>query len=270
MVKIDWVEIPEGEFLFGLSDKQVRALTNQMAGRIVGHPEDVLAREHPQLTVYVPTFYISRLPITQRQFTEFAGSVRPEWDYPSLHEPSWVDHPITCGWHHARMFCVWIGARLPSSFEWEKAARGTDGRLYPWGDEWDLNRGNFGQDNPRGRTEGSKTVPVGLYAESASPYGVEDMVGNGFEWTMTHILFQDPYSRKRKANRYSQLIAIRGSDPDPEALHPASHRVTHITVGNVSAGTWPPYTGFRPVMDQWQRQYWTGFRAEGDSIGKHG
>jgi len=258
MKKIDWIEIPEGKFLMGLSEDQVQELTRQMSGRVLGDPEDILAMEIPQYLVHVPTFYISRFPITHKQFAEFTRDSYSQFDIPAYHVPEWADHPVTGPWHHARAFCAWIGARLPSSIEWEKAARGTDGLLYPWGNQWDLNRGNFGQRNRRGRTQGIKSSPVGVYPEGASPYGVCDMVGNGYEWTMTLGV---PIHKSR---RYAQKIIIRGSDPDADALYPAYHRVTGIMAGGVSYMSWPPYTGFRPVMDEWQQQHWPGFTAKSD------
>jgi formylglycine-generating enzyme required for sulfatase activity len=252
---LDWVEIPAGTFLMGLSDEQAREMTRQMPWLTPAALEVGLAAETPQRAVYVPTFYISRFPVTCGQFVAFVRSGYPEFDIPSSQDAELLNHPESCLWHYARAFCAWIGARLPSSGEWEKAARGTDGRLYPWGNEWDLNRGNFGQQDRRGRIEGWKTSPVDAYPEGASPYGIYDMVGNCFEWTMTHGL---SYNTKR----YSQVIIIRGSDPDPESLHPWAHRVTRIMPGGVLPIDVPPYTGFRPVLDEWQRQHWPGYRVE--------
>lgn len=263
MVKIDWVEIPGGEFWMGLSADQVQDLSKQMLGHVAGDPEGILSWEASQYTVHVPTFYISRFPITRRQFAEFILNSHTQFDIPPYHEPEWADHPVACVWHLARAFCAWIGTRLPSSAEWEKAARGTDGRLYPWGNDWDLTRGNFGQSGRRGSVEGLKTSAVGAYPEGASPYGVCDLVGNSFEWTMS---FSYPNPRYSRAMRYRQLIIVRGSDPDPEALHPVNHRVTRTTMAGPFPESAPVYTGFRPVMDEWQRQYWSGFRVDKDLV----
>ncbi len=137
-----------------------------------------------QHEVTLPGYWIGRYPVTVAQFRAFVetGGYEPG-DKDSLRGED--DHPVVyVTWHDALAFCRWLSDRtglpvmLPSEAEWEKAARGTDGRIYPWGDAPpDKNRCNFG-DNVK------DTTPVGRYSpQGDSPYGCADMAGNVWEWT---------------------------------------------------------------------------------------
>ncbi len=265
MIPIDWIEVPAGEFIMGLSDEHVQKLKKDIDPKYHNQIDDVLAPETPQRVVDVQTFYVSRFPVTWEQFDEFAGSdylKLMKWKIDRWDMSDVASEPVHCHWHLAGAFCHWIGARLPSTFEWEKAARGTDGRLYPWGDEWDIDRGNF--DPARNRASinryghKSKHTPVNAYPEGISPYGVYDMAGNSFEWTMTHTLHQDPYQREHQPDHWSQQIVIRSSPVSTEwPANPIAYRVTNFMIGGVM-GDSPNRTGFRPVMDEWQRHYFLG------------
>lgn len=98
--------------------------------------------------------------------------------------PIGLDHPVIyVTQHDATVYCRWLSEitgksyRLPSEAEWEKAARGTDGRIYPWGDQWEAGRCNA---QPSGKRD---TTPVGAYPQGKSPYGLLDTAGNVWEWT---------------------------------------------------------------------------------------
>ena len=136
---------------------------------------DKYVDEKPIHDVYLDAYYISEFPVTVAQYRLFCvASQRNMPDAPSW---GWIDeHPmVSVTWDDATAFCEWAGVRLPTEAEWEKAARGTDGRAYPWGNDWDKSKcSNF--------TNSKSTQPVGSYPDGASPYGVLDMAGNVWEW----------------------------------------------------------------------------------------
>jgi formylglycine-generating enzyme required for sulfatase activity len=146
----EWCEVPAGDY---------------PVGREAGGPD----------TVHVDAFEIARTPVTNAQYrayVEATGAAEPP------HRPPPDELPVTLvDWHEASAFCAWAGGRLPTEAEWEKAARGTDGRTWPWGDEEDPSRARIGA----GLKHGSP-APVGSHPAGASPYGALDMAGNVWEW----------------------------------------------------------------------------------------
>ena len=139
--------------------------------------------------IYLDGFHLARHPVTNRQFARFVQTTgyRPTDSESGRFLAHWrggscpsalLEHPVVfVSWLDATAYCRWAGRRLPSEAEWEKAARGTDGRRYPWGREDPSERlANFG------RPVGGRTAPVGQCPAGASPYGCEDMAGNVWEW----------------------------------------------------------------------------------------
>jgi len=176
------VYVPAGNFLMGSTDAD-----NNAAGD-----------EKPQHTVHLDAFWIDRTEVTNAQYRKCAaaGACRApttcDRGDPAYGDASKADHPVVCvSWDDARTYCQWAGVRLPIEAEWEKAARGTDGRLLPWGNDFDCHKGNFDDEQavdlyvvPGGpNCDGyAQTAPVGSYPAGASPYGAVDMAGNVFEW----------------------------------------------------------------------------------------
>jgi formylglycine-generating enzyme required for sulfatase activity len=171
----EMILIPEGEFLMGTSDEQIKELLRQFSD----WKREWFADEQPQHRVYLDEFYIDKYPVTNAQFEQFVKATRykTESDWRKYYKKGKEKHPVVyVSWNDASAYCKWAGKRLPTEAEWEKAARGADGRIWPWGNVWDKNKCNSKDGGP------GTTTPVGSYPAGASPYGVMDMAGNVWEW----------------------------------------------------------------------------------------
>jgi formylglycine-generating enzyme required for sulfatase activity len=157
---------------------------------VTPNPEIILIPAGPFLMgeplqqVELPEFRIAKYPVTHAEYANFVkttGHRSPDrWLRDGSYPPELARCPVVfVSWEDAVAYTNWLGARLPSEAEWEKAARGTDGRLYPWGNEFvaaNCNTSESGTDGIR---------PVEAHPGGASPYGVMDLAGNVWEWTTT-------------------------------------------------------------------------------------
>ncbi len=136
--------------------------------------------EGPEHEVTLAAYYIDTYEVTNAAYKKFviaAGSTYKPSNPVYYDDPNFADYPvITVSWDMAAAYCQWRGARLPTEAEWEKAARGTDGRSYPWGEDIDCKRANYLDCNI------GEPTAVGSYPSGRSPYGVYDMAGNAWEW----------------------------------------------------------------------------------------
>jgi formylglycine-generating enzyme required for sulfatase activity len=175
------VTVPAGPFVLGSDDVDTEGRAREFGSRRPWYLD-----EHPRQTRELGAFRIDRTEVTEAAYQVFVRAIR----YPP--PPHWTGDPpapprpelpvVNVNWMDAQNFCHWRGARLPSEMEWEKAARGPDGRVYPWGDAFDRERANVGQ--------AGGLAPAGHFAESAGPYGALDMAGNAWEWTSS---WYEPY-----------------------------------------------------------------------------
>lgn len=158
--------IPAGDFIMGTDSERA----------------DV--QNHPQHKVMLPAYRIDKYPVTNAQYARFVvGSGHhppPSWGGGKIPKGQEL-HPVTLvSWHDAARYAKWASKRLPTEAEWEKAARGTDGRRWPWGEVMDVTRLNTYYNV-------GNTTPVTQYPQGASPYGVMDMAGNVSEWTASDL-----------------------------------------------------------------------------------
>jgi formylglycine-generating enzyme len=206
----EMVLIPAGSFAMGSAPSDIARAVDECRTR--AKPENELKcegwfrSEGPQHNVAVDAFYIDRYEVTNAQFEKFVvatgyrtaadrdgyGWVYRQtdgtWRWEKSAGTTWRSpggpgtsaspmHPVVqVSWHDADAYCRWTGERLPTEAEWEKAARGADGRRYPWGNEWDAARANADR-------VAKGTSAVGSYPRGVSSYDVHDMAGNVWEWT---------------------------------------------------------------------------------------
>jgi formylglycine-generating enzyme required for sulfatase activity len=168
---VTMVYVPAGEFLMGASSSDSQAASV----------------EKPQHTVHLDSFWIDKYEVTNALYKKCVdagrcsrpGETKSYTRSPYYGNSSYDNYPVIYVlWNDATAYCAWAGKRLPTEAEWEKAARGTDARTYPWGNNWDGTRLNSWDSTPRP----GDTTAVGSYPSGASPYGALDMAGNVWEW----------------------------------------------------------------------------------------
>ncbi len=181
------VKVPEADFLFQVSGIEIEGFND--IGVDVQYPWEVSPRRFHEHPMHVPSFYIDKYPVTNADFKKFldATHYHPQDELNFLrdwrdgsYQKGWENRPVTwVSQEDARAYSSWAGKRLPHEWEWQYAAQGTDGRLYPWGNEWD--------DSAVPAPDKSRTMrgpdPVDAHPKGASSFGVMDMVGNVWQWT---------------------------------------------------------------------------------------
>ena len=193
------VWIPSGPFTMGSDEKDVQGRSVDL-----GLTKPWFQDEAPAHTVTLPGFYLDRTEVTNQDFAAFVRARRAQTpgSWKAEGYPSGEDrYPVTdVTWYQVSAYCLWAGKRLPTEPEWEKAARGSNGLRYPWGNEFDSRKANLLSNGPR---------PVGSFIQGESPYHVQDLVGNVWEWTSDWYL---PYPGNTvPSDNYGQRFkVIRG------------------------------------------------------------
>jgi len=181
--------VPAGEFIMGSNERW----------------DD----ESPEHIARTEAFYIDINEVTNADYQKFTAATGHEAPYhwPEGNLPKGKEqHPVVyVNWFDARDYCAWKGKRLPTEQEWEKAARGEEGLTYPWGHEWSLKKSN----NPYIGSTG--TEPVASYPEGKSPYGINDMSGNVWEWVDAYYLPHPGNTRPRPEYGEDKRVLKGGS-----------------------------------------------------------
>jgi formylglycine-generating enzyme required for sulfatase activity len=256
------VFVPAGEFAMG---------------SLAGEGED---DERPQRAVYLDAFYIRRYPVTNQQFSQFVDAAGyrtdaeetgsgwiwtgqawelvqgADWRHPRGPDSGISDkmaHPVVqVTWDDAQAYCRWADQRLPTEAEWEKAARGVDGRSYPWGNSAPNGRRLNACDancevswRDTGLDDGYiETSPVGSYEAGKSPYGAYDMAGNVWEWV---------------ADWYGEDYYGQAPTRNPQGPGSGEQRVTRG--GSWYNQPWISRSAFRTGLDPEVRDHSIGFRC---------
>ncbi|MDH4228729.1 MAG: formylglycine-generating enzyme family protein [Nitrospirota bacterium] len=212
------VLVPAGPFIMG-TDR-----TDDGEAASHGLPYTFYSDATPQHKPELAAFYIDRNEMTNAEYLQFLNDTEIPlgtpygWEADDRYPDGQGAYPVTgLNWYEAYLVCQYFGKRLPGEAEWEKAARGTDGRLYPWG-----NKFRAGVANVATTAQGGRLMPVGSFPEGASPYGVMDMVGNAWEWTRDwytpypgSTFVSDNYGKQFKVIRGNSFSAP-GHFPDDE------------------------------------------------------
>jgi formylglycine-generating enzyme required for sulfatase activity len=229
---IETVEVPEGDVVLGNDPRPAAGLS--------------MPDEAPQHIVCLASLLMAATPVTNAQYAEFVAAtghpVPPHW-FEGTSPEELAEHPVThVDWHDARDFCRWAGARLPTEAEWEKAVRGSDARVYPWGNDEPLPAfANVGGGPKHGRTTVVTAHPAG-----ASPYGLLDAAGNVWEW-VSSVYAPYPYDQGdgREDPEPGAPRALRGgsyASPGPQHVRCAAR-------SSSAPGRRSPHIGFRAARD---------------------
>jgi len=233
----EMVWVPAGDFLMGSTDQQI----NDWLRSYPWHHE-AFESEQPQHRIYLDGYWIYKTEVTVRQYNTFCQATRrqmpdtPDWGWHN-------DNPIVnVSWEDATAYAIWAGAALPTESQWEKAARGTDRRIFPWGNEWDVGKCS-------NSVSGKQSRPsiVGSYPSGKSPYGCLDMAGNVWEWCEDAFIkdfYTNSPSYNPKAQDANNWRVIRGgcwSFDAPYVFHCAYR-------DDLPSDLWNDAIGFRCVL----------------------
>ena len=189
----EMVKIPSGEFIMGTNEEQIQQLYWKEDWAREWQEDGMFSIEQPQHYIELPEYEIGKYPIMNEEYFQFIYQSNfrlPKGWTGFKYAEGFGNHPVVgVSWDDANAYCAWLTKmtnreyRLPTEAEWERAARGVDGRIYPWGDEFDPWRCNTLESGLEGTSSVDVYVPAGV-----SMAGVVDMCGNVFEWTSSRLI----------------------------------------------------------------------------------
>ncbi len=247
----DMVLIPAGNFLMGSTEKQINSAF-EMCKTEEGNycVFENYASEYPQRTVTLKSFYIDRKEVSNADYQLFVQATKHELlptRYTSDSSLNGNNLPVVgVTWSDSSAYCDWVGKRLPTEEEWERTARGTDGRIWTWGNTWDTKASNHGIGGVPGLDDSDGYIysaPVGATIDT-SPEGVLNMAGNVAEWVNSGF---EPYS---------------GNDKYDNSEFKLGNKV--IRGGAYYSSLADVRTSFRDYMEPESRDIGTGFRCAKD------
>lgn len=248
----DMVQVPAGSFLFGTNEQDAGG--DALA---IGISKPWYSDEGPQQKIFLKSFYIDRHETTNRLYKAYVDAVGalPPRDWQGNNYPEGkADHPVIwVNWYDASNFCEWAGKRLPTEKQWEKAARGENGNMYPWGNEFHREYANL-PDKPGSKNTLAK---VGSFPKGATPLGIHDLVGNVWEWTADDYA---PYkdSTYKSPNFDGGFKVVRGVSASDIGHFPGS---SYLAVLQKFA-----HSGFRQFLNPDEGSMDVGFRCVGDEM----
>ncbi len=211
--KSDMALIPAGKFSMGSDESEAKGAFELCKKYLKDCSWDWFKREMPKHEVHLNAYSIDKYEVTNAQYKQCvkAGKCKKPYDTTGYDAQNKASHPVVyVDWSMAKSYCAWAGKRLPTEAEWEKAARGENENIWPWGNEFDCKKSC----NSVSPCKQSSTCAVGSYASDVFSYGVYDMAGNVWEWVQD--FYDDNYyhhspEKNPKGPASGKYHVVRGS-----------------------------------------------------------
>ncbi len=237
----DMVLIPAGAFVMGSDEEELNTVyaENEKAGFSYG--KNWFSHEKPKHKVELDAYFIDKYEVTNAQYKKCVseGKCKKPYDTTWYNDAGKQNHPVVyVDWFMSDTFCKWSGKRLPTEAEWEKASRGENGNIWPWGNEFDCKKSC----NSVSPCNQNSTRKVGSFSSDVSSYGVVDMAGNVWEWVSDWYdknYYKNSPEKNPKGPSNGQTKVLRGGswgDDNPVIFRGADRIRLVPSVGGDSGG----------------------------------